>query len=128
MAGKRKILLMDDEQIILDVTNEVLTFLGYEVSFAKDGVAAVDLYKREMESGAPFDIVILDLSIPEGMGGKDAIRKLRELDPGVKAIVSSGYANDPVVMDYATYGFAGRLTKPYKITDMKATLEGLLKK
>ncbi len=128
MAGKRKILLMDDEQIILDVTNEVLTFLGYDVSFAKDGAAAVDLYKRGMACGAPFDIVILDLSIPEGMGGKEAIRQLRELDPGVKAIVSSGYANDPVVMDYATYGFAGRLTKPYKITDMKATLEELLKK
>jgi len=128
MTAKGKILLMDDEQIILDVTHEVLTFLGYDVAFAKDGAAAVELYRREKESGTPFDIVILDLSIPEGMGGKEAIQSLRKLDPGVKAIVSSGYANDPVVMDYATYGFAGRLTKPYKITDMKATLEELLKK
>jgi len=128
MAGKGKILLMDDEQIILDVTQEVLSFLGYDVMFAKDGAEAIDLYKREKAANSPFDIVILDLSVPEGMGGKEVIRNLREFDPAVKAIVSSGYANDPVVMDYATYGFSGRLTKPYKITDMKAILEDLLKK
>jgi CheY-like chemotaxis protein len=128
MAGKGKILLMDDEQIILDVTNEVLTFLGYDVMFAKEGSAAVELYKREKEAGTPFDIVILDLSVPEGMGGKEAIQKLREYDPGVKAIVSSGFVNDPAVIDYAEYGFSGRLTKPYKIMDMKATLEEIVKK
>ena len=128
MAGKAKILLMDDEQIILDVTNEVLTFLGHDVQFAQDGAAAIELYKHEKEAGAPFDVVILDLSVPEGMGGKEAIEKLREYDPAVKAIVSSGYANDPAVTAYAEYGFSARLTKPYKITDLKATLEELLKK
>ena len=128
MAGKGKILLMNDEQIILDVTNEVLGFLGYEVMFAQDGEAAVALYKREKEAGVPFDVVILDLSVPEGMGGREAMEKLREYDPAVKAIVSSGYGNDPAVTAYTDYGFSAKLTKPYKITDLKATLEEILKK
>jgi CheY-like chemotaxis protein len=128
MAGKGKILLMDDEQIILDVTLEVLKFLDYDVMFAKDGSAAIDLYKQEKAANAPFDIVILDLTIPDGMGVEETIRRLREFDPSVKAIVSSGYSNDPVVMDYAGYGFSGSLSKPYKINDMKALLETLLKK
>jgi CheY-like chemotaxis protein len=128
MDGKGKILLMDDEQIILDVTLEVLKFLGYDVMFAKDGAAAIELYKQEKNAGVPFDVVILDLSIPEGMGGKEAIRHLRDFDPAVKAVVSSGYSNDPVVMDYAGYGFSGKLSKPYKINDMKTILEQLLEK
>jgi CheY-like chemotaxis protein len=126
MAGKGKILLMDDEQIILDVTHEVLKFLGYDVMFAQDGEAAYDLYVREKNAGSPFDIVILDLSVPEGMGGKDAIIKLRAFDPAIKAIVSSGYSNDPVVQDYTKYGFSGKLSKPYKINDMKVILEQLM--
>ncbi len=128
MAGKAKILLMDDEQIILDVTNEVLTFLGYDVLFAMDGTAAIELYRREKEAGVPFDAVILDLSVPEGMGGKEAMQKLQEYDPSVKAIVSSGFANDPAVTNYTEYGFSGQLTKPYKIADLKAILEELIKK
>jgi CheY-like chemotaxis protein len=128
MAGKGKILLMDDEQIILDVTHEVLTFLGYEVMFARDGADAIALYRKEKEANAPFDAVIIDLTIPEGMGGKEAIQKLRDYDPAIKAIVSTGYSNDPVVMDYAQYGFSGKLSKPYKINDLKEILETLLKK
>jgi CheY-like chemotaxis protein len=128
MAGKGKILLMDDEQIILDVTLEVLRFLEYEVMFARDGVAALDLYKHEKEAGVPFDLVILDLSVPEGLGGKDAIALLKTYDPSVKAIVSSGYSHDPVVQDFAQYGFSGRLSKPYKINDLKNLLEQQIKK
>jgi len=126
MAGKGKVLLMDDEQIILDVTLEVLKFLGYEVMFAQTGEAAYNLYVQEKEAGSPFDIVILDLSVPEGMGGKETIGKIREFDPQVKAIVSSGYSNDPVVQDYIRYGFSGKLSKPYKINDMKLILEQLM--
>jgi CheY-like chemotaxis protein len=128
MASKGKVLLMDDEQIILDVTHEVLKFLGYEVMFARDGAAAIDLYKTAKSNGSPFDVVILDLSVPEGMGGKEAIVQLKAFDPGVKAVVSSGYSNDPVVVDFERYGFSGKLTKPYKITDMKDILEHLVKK
>ena len=128
MAGNGKVLLMDDEQIILDVTLEVLRFLEYEVMFARDGAAALDLYKREKEAGVPFDLVILDLSVPEGLGGKDAIVLLKAYDPAVKAIVSSGYSSDPVVLDFAQYGFSGRLSKPYKISDLKEILEQQMKK
>jgi len=127
MASKGKILLMDDEQIILDVTREVLAFLGYTVVFAKEGAAAVELYKKEKAAGHPFDLVILDLSIPEGMNGREAIEKLREFDPHVKAIVSSGYSNDPVMQDYTTYGFSGQLTKPYRINEIKKILEEMIK-
>jgi CheY-like chemotaxis protein len=127
MAGKGKILLMDDEQIILDVTQEVLKFLKYDVVFARDGLAAIDLYKKEKTSGAPFDIVILDLSVPTGMGGKETIEHLRKFDPAIKAIISSGYCNDPVVENFSQYGFSGRLTKPYKISDLKNLLEELMR-
>lgn len=128
MAGKGKVLLMDDEQIILDVTHEVLKFLNFDVMFATDGLAAIDLYKKEKIAGSPFDIVILDLSVPTGMGGKETIEELRKFDPAVKAIVSSGYANDPVVEDFSQYGFSAKLTKPYKITDLKNILEELMRK
>lgn len=128
MAGKGKVLLMDDEQIILDVTLEMLRFLGYDVTFALDGTAALGLYKQEKEAGAPFDLVILDLSVQEGLGGKDAIALLKAYDPAVKAIVSSGYSNDPVVQNFMQYGFSGSLSKPYKINDLKEILEMMIKK
>ncbi|MFA5332838.1 MAG: response regulator [Methanoregula sp.] len=128
MAANGKILLMDDEQIILDVTNEVLKFLGYEVMFARDGAEAIDLYQQEKAAGAPFDLVILDLSVPDGMGGKEAITRLKTLDPNVKAIVSSGYSNDTVVEDFVKHGFSGKLAKPYKINDMKLVLEQQIQK
>lgn len=128
MTSKGKILLMDDEQIIIDVTLEVLQFLGYDVQFARNGEEAIELYVREKDAGAPFDVVILDLSVPEGMGGRETIEKLKGLDPSVKAVVSSGYGNDPCVQDYQKFGFTGVLSKPYKINDMKALLEGLVRK
>jgi len=123
MAGKGKVLLMDDEQIILDVTLEVLRFLEYEVMFARDGAAAFALYKRERESGVPFDLVILDLSVPDGLGGKDTIALLKSYDPSVKAVISTGYSGDPAVLNYQQYGFSGKLSKPYKISDLKEMLE-----
>jgi CheY-like chemotaxis protein len=128
MAGKGKVLLMDDERIILDVTLEVLRFLEYDVMFAQDGAAALGLYKHEKEAGVPFDLVILDLSVPKGLGGKDTIALLKAYDPAVKAIVSSGYSGVPVVQDFMQYGFSGRLSKPYKISDLKEILEQLIKK
>jgi CheY-like chemotaxis protein len=128
MSGKGKVLLMDDEQIILDVTGEILTFLKYDVMSAKDGQAAIDLYKKEKAAGSPFDIVILDLSVPNGLGGKETIELLRNVDPEVKAVVSSGYTNDPVVRNFSHYGFREKLTKPYNIQEMRNLLEKIIKK
>ncbi len=85
MSGKGKVLLMDDEQIILDVTGEILKFLNYDVMSARDGLAAIDLYKKEKAAGSPFDIVILDLSVPNGLGGKETIEQLRNFDPACKS-------------------------------------------
>jgi CheY-like chemotaxis protein len=128
LAGKGKVLLVDDEEIILDVSREVLRFLEYDAAFAKEGASAIELYKQEKEAGRPFDLVIIDLTIPEGMGGREAIEKLRSYDPGVKAVVSSGYTNDPVMQDFTRYGFSGRLTKPYRINEMKTLLEDMIRK
>ncbi len=127
MAAKGKVLFMDDEQIIIDMTRDVLKFLDYEVMFAEDGLAAIDLYKKEKSAGVPFDVVILDLTIPSGLGGKETIKELRKLDPGVKAIVSSGYTDDPAVHDFLGYGFSEKLTKPYSIHDLKRVLEKVMK-
>ncbi|MDD1699522.1 MAG: response regulator [Methanoregula sp.] len=128
MPGKGKVLFMDDEQIILDVTDEVMKFLDYDATFARDGLTAIDLYKKEKSAGTPFDIVILDLSVPQGMGGKETIEQLKKFDPAVKAVISSGYTNDPVVLDFSHYGFSERLIKPYKINDLKNLLDKLMKK
>jgi CheY-like chemotaxis protein len=126
MTDKGRVLLVDDEEIILDVSREVLRFLGYDAAFAREGAAAIELYAQEKKAGRPFDLVIIDLTIPEGMGGRETIEKLRQFDPEVKAVVSSGYTNDPVMQDFASYGFSGRLTKPYRINEMKTMLESMI--
>jgi two-component system cell cycle sensor histidine kinase/response regulator CckA len=118
LPGKGKVLIMDDEEIIRLVTGNMLSHVGYRVMLAKNGEEAVDAYKKGMENGDPFDIVILDLTVRGGMGGSDAIRRLREIDPGVRAIVSSGYSRDPVMLNHAQYGFSGVLPKPYKVQEL----------
>jgi len=128
MPVKGKVLLMDDEQIIRDVTQEILHYLDYEVVPAREGIEAVDLYKKEKMAGNPFDLVILDLSIPNGLGGKETIDLLRNFDPAVKAVISSGFTDDPVVKDFSHFGFSERLTKPYNIHEMKTLLEKVIKK
>ncbi len=128
MSGKGKVLFMDDEQIILDMTREILKFLDYDVMFAKEGREAIDLYKKEMAAGVPFDVVILDLSVRSGLGGKETIEELRMIDPQVKSVISSGFMDDPVVRDFSSHGFDKRLIKPYKIPDLKNILEQLIKK
>ncbi len=126
LKGTGRILVMDDEELVSEVTGAILKTLGYEVEFAKDGSEAIELYKKTMKSGKPFNVVIMDLTIPGGMGGKEAIRKLAEIDPGVKAIVSSGYFNDPVMAEFKKYGFVGVMAKPYKIEELSETLYKVL--
>ena len=101
---------------------------GYDPDFAKDGTEAIEQYKGAIESGRPFDAVILDLTIKEGMGGIDTIKKLMEMDPQVRAIVSSGYSNDPAMKDYRAYGFIGALPKPYTVKDLSDMLNQILGK
>ena len=121
--SKGRILVMDDEEIIQDVLSNMLDFLGYEVEIASDGTQALEKYKQARESDKAFDMVIMDLTIPGGIGGKEAIKDLLELDPDTTAIVSSGYSNDPVVINFAEYGFKGAVSKPFKIEELKTALK-----
>ena len=125
--GTRKILIMDDEEIIREVAGEMLKHFGYEVEFAKDGAEAVEKYDNAMKSGMSFDAVIMDLTIPGGMGGKDAVKKLIEIDPAVKAIISSGYSSDPVMSKFREYGFAAVITKPYQVSELNELVRNVLK-
>jgi PAS domain S-box-containing protein len=120
--GGGRILLMDDEEVIRDLGQELLTMLGYEVVVAKDGQEAVDLYRRAHNSPHPFDAIIADLTVPGGMGGSEAVRILREFEPNLRAIVSSGYSNDPIMADYKSYGFDEVVAKPYTVTELSETL------
>jgi PAS domain S-box-containing protein len=124
--GIGRVLLMDDEAPLRDAIGQILGGLGYSVTLAVDGAEAVDLYRKTLDSGRPFDAVILDLTVPGGMGGKEAIEQLRQLNPAIKAIVSSGYSDDPVMARYRDHGFVGVVTKPYMIAELSEVLRRVL--
>jgi CheY-like chemotaxis protein len=108
-----KVLIMDDDEMVRFVAGETLKRYGFEVEFANDGSQAVELYRERHQAGAPFAAVILDLNIPGGMGGKEAMKQLLEIDPAAKGYVSSGRTDDPVMIDFHTFGFSGTIEKPY---------------
>lgn len=116
------ILIMDDEEMIRSVSSSMLKMFGYTVDFAVDGKEAIEKFRSAYKSGKPFDIVIMDLTIPGGMGGKEAVQEILDLDPEAKVIVSSGYSTDPVMANYAKYGFKGRIVKPFQLEDLKKEL------
>lgn len=126
VTGKGKVLIMDDEELIRDLLSEMLTNIGYEVALAISGTETIGIYKEAKQSGKPFDAVIIDLTIPGGMGGKETIQRLREIDPDVKAIVSSGYSNDPIMAEFERYGFKGVIAKPYKIHELSDVLHKVI--
>lgn len=109
----RSILVMEEEEAIRRLIRKILIGQGYEIACAKDGTEAIGIYKNALNSGAPFDAVILDMTVSYGMGGVDAIQKLIELDPEVKGIIFSGYPHEDPVCNYQKYGFCGALTKPF---------------
>ena len=125
---RARVLVMDDEDMVREIARDMLLYLGFEVDTANDGEQALAIYRERLATETPVDLVIMDLTIPGGMGGKEAILKLREIDPGVRAIVSSGYSNDPVMADYQNYGFAGVVNKPFQLNELLQAVTQVLGK
>ncbi len=126
MKRKGSILVMDDEEIVQKVLQQMLVSLGYDVSFAWNGEEAIKTFAAAKASGQNFDAVILDLTVPDGMGGKEAMEQLLALDPQVKGIVSSGYFDDSVMAEFKKYGFSGVICKPYTLTELAKTLSQVI--
>jgi PAS domain S-box-containing protein len=127
-AIRVKVLFMDDEDPIREMAQMFLGRLGSEVVCAADGAAAVQAYRAAMETGKPFDVVVMDLTVPGGMGGREAMEQLLKLDPNVCAIVSSGYSRDPVLGSYRQHGFRGILPKPYGLDRLREVIAEVLER
>lgn len=127
MSGNGRVLVMDDEAVIQDIMRAMLNILSYEVEIASNGEEAVELFRKAHESGRPFDAVIVDLTIPGGMGGEEAIKRLSAIDRDVRAIVTSGYSADPIVTNFRDYGFGDAIIKPFNIQRLSASLQNILK-
>ncbi len=125
-SGGGRVLIMDDEAVVRSLVATTLSGYGFSVESARDGSEALELYRKAKDAERPFDAVILDLTVPGGMGGKEAARRLQEIDPQARIIVSSGYSNDPVMADYRNYGFSAVLTKPYGVGEMLTALREMM--
>jgi PAS domain S-box-containing protein len=128
-AGRTKnarILIMDDEAMIRDVTKALLSKMGHEVLLAEEGAGAVRIYQEAMAGKTPIDLVIMDLTIPGGMGGKEAVQKILALDPLAKVIVSSGYSHDPIMANFNDYGFCSALAKPFAFSELSKIVNQFL--
>ena len=121
-----RILLMDDEPAICEITGILLKKLGYDPTITTSGEEALDAYKNAREKGVPFDVIILDLTIRGGMGGREVISLIRESDPEVKVLVSSGDLSDPAIISFAEHGFSGVLAKPYNKLGLDNTIKSVL--
>lgn len=125
-AGSGKVLVMDDEELIREVACDILEYLGYGALACHDGKTAIKMYSEAMAAGEPFAAVLMDLTIPGGMGGQETMQRLLAIDPGVVGIVSSGYCNDPILSNYRQYGFSGIVEKPYSPDTLAKVLHDLL--
>ena len=126
VQGQGRILVMDDEELIRELAQTALSFLGYEVDTVADGEACIKAYTEAREAGRPYAVVIMDLTIPGGMGGKEAIQRLIELDPDVRAIVSSGYSHGPEMANHKQHGFSGMVGKPYKVEELAKEITAVI--
>ncbi|MDA8240904.1 MAG: PAS domain S-box protein [Nitrospiraceae bacterium] len=126
LPGDKRILVMDDEDMVRNVIDRMLGQCGCTASFARDGREMIELYRKGMESGRPFDAVIIDLIIAGGMGGKEAVQKLLEVDPHASAIVSSGYSEDLIMSNFREFGFKGVLAKPYNLSELGKVLSEVI--
>lgn len=121
------ILVMDDEDYIRSLLKKILEKFNYTVELAVDGDDAINQYKSLLDNRKPVDLVILDLTIPEGMGGEEAAQRILAMDPGATIAVSSGNSNDPLMIDYKSYGLAGSLPKPYRLNKIQSAIDAMIK-
>jgi len=127
VRGRGLVLIMDDEESVRQIAGKIVRALGYEAAFARDGREAIDRWLEARAQGQRIDVAIMDLTVPGGMGGREAMRELHVIDPEAKAIVSSGYCQDPVMANYRDYGFRDVLAKPYNVLDVSRALSALLR-
>ncbi len=121
-----KILVMDDDEMVRDIASEILAHLGCEIEMAVNGEEAIDLFKQAREKGRPFDLVIMDLTIPGGMGGREAVAVVLQEDPAAKVVVASGYSTDPILANYQDYGFSAAIAKPFRIDELAGIIKEIL--
>lgn len=121
-----KILVMDDDKLVLEVVGEMLAYLGCEAVFAASGGEAIELFRQARERGRPFDLVILDMTIPGGMGGQEAAAIILKEAPATRLVVASGYSTDPVLANYQHYGFAAAIAKPFRIEELSVIIKDVL--
>jgi len=127
MSGRKtRILLMDDEQMILDIVSRMLGHLGYEVTTCTDGAQAIAAFAKAKSQSEPFDIVMMDLVIPNGVGGQDAVHTIKKIDPGAKVVASSGHLDHPVMRDHRQFGFNAVLEKPYKLEKLQQVIDAVI--
>ncbi len=127
-GGRGRVLVMDDEAPLRRLTVNMLEFLGYEAEVVDSGAAVLERYQSARKSGRPFDAVMLDLVVPGGMGGKETLEQIGEIDPAVKAIIVSGYAQDPVVSHFVEHGFKAVITKPFSLQELSKTLQSVVER
>ncbi|UCD35934.1 MAG: response regulator, partial [Nitrospiraceae bacterium] len=125
--GEGRILIVDDDEMVRNSMAGLLSAMGFEVENAVEGGEAVGKYRKAMESSRTFDLVILDLTMRGGMGGKDAVKELLRIDPHARAVVASGYSDDPVIARYRDYGFVDALAKPYTDKELSRILSMVVK-
>jgi two-component system, cell cycle sensor histidine kinase and response regulator CckA len=127
MSGKRpRVLVMDDEEGIRDVLSRMLSLRGVDVEAVDEGSVAIEKYRKALQEGNRFDVVILDLTVPTGLGGRETMEQLLSIDPQVRGIVASGYSNDPIMVDYCKYGFSGAVSKPFVIGDIVKQISSIV--
>jgi CheY-like chemotaxis protein len=125
-GDKKKILVMDDEPMMLELSGRILSRMGYEVALSKNGEEAIRLYRQSLTSGHRFDAVVLDLVVKKGMNGEKAMQQLLKIDPRVTAIVTSGYCVSPIISEFERYGFKGAINKPFTMNQFKKVLVNAL--
>jgi CheY-like chemotaxis protein len=124
--ARKRVLVMDDEGIVADIAQQMLVYLGYEATVAVDGEEAIKLYREAYEQENPYDLVIMDLNIPQGMGGMEAIKHVLEIDREAKVMVSSGYSSDPIMQEFRDYGFCGCIAKPFDLKGLQEAIQAAM--